>query len=264
MEFPSLENWHNTRNALHEAALILSVIQVGTLPPMPYALHYSLDYTDTGLSTYTLPFGTLQLDLRWVPGLLHIKLDAADDVSYSLDGYSQQGLMQAVLGTLREHGVQPTYNADHVQDDDAFAVQTSLISDFGNVLNNVFTLFARTRARLLGFMTPAVVFAHHFDLSFLWFVDPTRTNEETDPHINIGFSPGDNSISRPYIYLYGWSAETGYVHDAFKLPGLARWESEAFTGVRIDYDTLRSLPQAAVTTESVLVNVARGLQNALA
>jgi hypothetical protein len=263
MDFPSLENWQSTRAALHDAAMILSVLQVGTVEPRPYAMQYSLDYTDTGLSTYALPYGTLQLDLRWVPGLLHIKLDADDDVSYSLDGYSQVQLMQAVLGTLKEHGIEPTYNADHVQNDRDFVVQTSLISSFGTVLDNMFTVFARTRARLLGYMTPAVVFAHHFDLSFMWFKDPTRTDDHTDAHVNIGFSPGDAAISRPYIYVYGWSEAGGYLHDAFKLPSLASWEQDAFTGARIDYDALRALPRPDSTLEQVLLRVASGMMAAL-
>lgn len=262
MDFPSLENWQNTRDALHDTALLLNVLQVGIVPPMPYRLHYSLTYTDTGLSTYPLPFGTLQLDLRWVPGLLHIKFDDADDVSYSLDGYSQVELMQAVLGTLAEHGIEPAYNADHINNDHKFDVQTSIISDFGHVLNNIYTIMGRTRAHLMGYMTPAALFPHHFDLSMLWFKDHTQIDEHKHAHLNIGFSVGDATIPRPYFYIYGWRPD-GYVVDAFALPSGAQWENAAFEGARIDYDVIRQMPQPHITLENMLVKIAQGVFDAM-
>lgn len=264
MEFPELNDWQPTRQAIHDAAMILNVLQVGSIDPMPYALQYSLRFTETGLSTYQMPFGgTLDLDLHWVPGLLHIKFDDADDVSYPLDGYSQVTMLEAVLGTLSENGFEPAYNADHVQNDAPFAVQTKLISDFGRAMDHIYTIFARVRARFSGYMTPQVVFAHHLDLSCLVFRHPDKLDEHGDSHINIGFSAGDDMISMPYIYLYGWGPGIDYPTDGFDLPDGATWETEAFKGVRIDYATILGLQRPARTLENMVAEVATGLYNLL-
>ena len=253
---PALQDWEPTRTALHRAALILSVLQVGTGLKMPFSMQYSLQVTQRGLATYDLPFGDLTLDLGWVPGLLHIDVkDVEDDISYALHGCSAQSLMARVLSTLQEHGFAPDYNAEHVDSEDAFAADTTLITEYGHALNTIYTAFSRARAKMMGYMSPLVLWPHHFDLGFMWFNDPAQHDEHTDAHLNFGFSPGDEKIARPYFYVYGWEEARGYLTDVAPAPEHWTWEAEAFTGLRLDYDTLRAQKSPATLLEQALLAI---------
>ncbi len=84
-------------------------------------------------------------------------------------------------------------------------------------------------------MTPLVVWPHGFDASQLYFPGASF-DEHTQPHINYGFSPGSAGLPRPYVYAYAHPMPDGVFGTA--LPDGARWHSDGWTGVVIDYDVL--------------------------
>jgi hypothetical protein len=119
-----------------------------------------------------------------------------------------------------------------------------LAADYAQALYRIFTATARFRARLVGPMTPVVLWPEHFDLSFLWFATDKAT--EGNPHLNFGFAPYSEGLPRPYLYSYAFPLPADF--NAPKLPSLARWHTTGWTGVVVSYDELANLadPEAAI------------------
>jgi hypothetical protein len=239
MSLHELHNWEPTRNNLHRAAKLLNAVRLRYLEPMPNHLHHSLNVTPTGLTT-----GVLTTD----KGTVEVKLDfsTASVNGAVLNGHSLKTLSEAVL-TNAALDVPMT----NLTDDTPFEVNEALSADYAQSLYSIFTAFARFKARLAGATTPLVLWSHHFDLSFLWF--STTTYDESAPHLNFGFSPGDEGIPRPYFYAYVYPAPDNQTSTALPLP--ARWHSEGWTGVRIDYDDVRNETDTEVLIESLLLRV---------
>jgi hypothetical protein len=100
-----------------------------------------------------------------------------------------------------------------------------------------------------------VVWPHGFDLSFLWFA--RGFDEGGDPHLNFGFSPGSPGFPRPYVYAYAHPKPEGMFD--FKPPAPARWNTEPWTGIVIDYDALAAASDAESTLETLLLDIHAGL-----
>jgi len=97
-------------------------------------------------------------------------------------------------------------------------------------------------------MSPIVLWPHHFDMSFLWFVT-SNTDEHSAPHFNFGFAPFSDDIERPYFYAYAWGDKTGYVEVPLDPP--ARPSGRAWAGLYAEYDTLRNEPAFSETVEEM-------------
>jgi hypothetical protein len=128
---------------------------------------------------------------------------------------------------------------------------------YADALYRVFTALARFRARLQGHMTPLVVFPEHFDLSTLWFVEGDMDDHK--PHLNFGFAPFSPGLPRPYLYAYAYPYPADFA--APPLPAPARWHSEGWRGVVIDYDAIsqHNDPEAAI--ERLCLHVFASLQS---
>jgi hypothetical protein len=236
MPLPPLPNWETTRDNLQRAAQLLNAVRVQSVEKMPNHLHHSLHITPRGLSTGILSNGA-EIALDFV---------GANVNGVPLNGNNLKSLSGQVLD---KHHLE--VSMDKLQDETPFTVDTALSADYAQVLYSVFTALARFRARLYGPMSPIVVWPHHFDVSFLWFA--TKEDDESQPHMNFGFSPGDAGIPRPYLYAYA------YPHPAeatrIVLPPPARWHTEGWTGVRVDYDEWRIESNPEMMLEALLLNV---------
>ena len=116
-----------------------------------------------------------------------------------------------------------------------FAIDSTAAADYARLLYSAYTALARFRARLLGTMTPMVVWPHGFDLSFLWFRG-NDLDEHSQPHMNFGFSPGSAGFPRPYIYAYAYPPPKDLTERP--IPAPARWFTESWNGAVVDYDNL--------------------------
>lgn len=259
MPLPDLRDWEPTRDALHHAARVLGALQFGSSQEQAFDLHHSLKLNAVGLATERLPFGQLTLDLGWVPGLLHVKIAGIEDEhSFALDGHNLKTLMAAVAGAITGHGYVIDYDPADFADEEAFHIETAQISAYGQVLNTMFTAFARARARLAGYFSPLVIWPRAFDMSFMWFKDPQKLDPARDPHLKFGFSPGNRPIPRPFVYVQGKSA-AGLLDDVVSLPDNVIWEQVGFRGVRMDYDTFRRQSDTVAFVETMLLEIAARL-----
>ncbi len=241
MPLAELANFELTRNSLHRAAQLLHAVRLRYVEPMPNHLHHSLLVTPKGLTTGSLKIGggmtstgvTLDMTMGTVNGV-------------PLNGYSLQTLAIEVLSRAGLDVPMTDLNNEI-----PFEVNLDVSAEYAITLYTIFTSMSRFKGQLYGAMTPIVVWSHHFDLSFLWFATPTY--EESAPHMNFGFSPGDEGIPRPYFYSYLSPAPEDQTTTILPLP--ARWHSEGWKGARVDYDDVRNEAYPETVIETLLMQI---------
>jgi len=231
--FPKLENWNTTRDSLHTAAQVVGRVRKLFVPAQSNALHLALDVIPGGLSTGALP-GFHQVDLDFAQGQIRSEnfpqpVPIDNRMLQTLEAQAEV-VERAQEGEGINELVQVQPGKYHIEIDEAVA------RDYGEALYRVYTAMARFRAGLNGLMTPLVLWPHHFDLSFLYFLDTEGSDEEQDPHINFGFAPFSDAIDRPYFYAYLWPMKASLM--AKMLPSPAHWHDEDWQGAKIDYDTI--------------------------
>lgn len=234
MQLPPLSNWDSTRDSLHRAAQVIGVVKKALVPHQANALHLSLFVTPEGLTTERLEKGG-RLALNFVRRAVEYHPAQGEKASIPLAGNNAATLASALVEyTAHERGSVDTLPLPP----DAttpFSADPTVAADYARALYSVYTALARFRARLLGTMTPMVVWPHGFDLSFLWFRG-NDLDEHSQPHLNFGFSPGSAGFPRPYLYVYAWPSPDDLTSRS--RPSLARWFSGSWKGVVVDYDNL--------------------------
>ena len=250
MTLPSLKNWEPARDALHQIAKVIGALRVACSDPLPNDLHYSLDVTATGFSGGIMRGGGL-LDFNLKT--LRLRFTRGKQTVFALDvaGHSQLSLMRETLAAFADCGCSITPSMKRVIHDETFILEPALVADSLTALDAMYTALARFRAKLSGFMTPLVLWPHHFDTAFICFPSD-QINEHSDPQIAFGFAPASPGLDRPYIYAYAWSEPTGYLDLPLTPP--ARAITEGYTGLFLAYDDLRDSPEFASTVESALLD----------
>ncbi len=250
MILPTLQNWDATRKALHAAAQVVGGIKKVSVQPLPNYAHLGLYIIKDGLTTGRLSDGgELRLNLL---ELNVVYICPEGDVSkVALQGHSQASLTEAVLKAMTDAGHPAQPKRDEIADQTPLAVDAATAADYQEALYSIYTAITRFRARLLGIMSPVIIFPHGFDASFLWF--KRGSEERTDPHLNFGFSPGSAGFPRPYIYSYASPLPEGYFN--VKLPAPARFTREPWKGIVIDYDKLAAESDHETLLEQVLIDI---------
>ncbi|MDE2777051.1 MAG: DUF5996 family protein [Chloroflexota bacterium] len=250
MALPTLIEWEETRDALHQIALVMGAIRVACVDPLPNDLHFSLEVSEGGLSTGKMNCGgALHFDVE----MLRFSYAIGDDSVFSLDieDQSQISLTRRLLAAIGEFGCRGQLSMKHITSDKPFAIDRAQATAYASTIRAVSTTLARFRAKLKGCMTPLVLWPHHFDLAFIWFATE-GTNERNDPHIAYGFAPFSPGLARPYIYAYAWSRKTGYLQLPLGAP--AQPITDAYTGLYAPYDLLRQLNPFDAAVETMLMN----------
>ena len=228
---PALTNWDTTKLILHRAAKVVSAFRKAFSPQLPNALHLSLYIRDFGLTTGKLPFGEIELHLA--DGRVCTMVgERGHDIS--LGGANPAVLRAAMLAVLRDHGVSGDVPA--IDDAAPFEIDAAQAADYLTALWRVTDALRELRADWLGSVTPLVVWPHGFDASQLWFPNG-EPDESKQPHLAFGFSPGSAGLPRPYVYAY--ASPMPDTLPGTPLPTGTRWHDQGWSGVVIDYDTLR-------------------------
>ncbi len=238
MPLPSLSNWSKTRDALHQAALVVGAIRVACADPLPNDRHFSLDLTEAGLSTGALrAVGALHLDFTE----LQIRFERGGKALFSLNlpGHSQVSLMRRALDLFADIGCHIEPSMKHILGESDFEINPGQAADYWQVLTAVYSALSSFRGTVRGCATPLVLWPHHFDLGFICF-PRGGGSEQSDPQVAFGFAPFSPSLERPYVYVYAWSGPTGYVQAPLDSPAEAI--AGAYTGLYAAYDRLRNLP----------------------
>lgn len=250
MALPALSDWDSTRSGLHQAAQVLGGIRKAVAAPLPNYAHLGLFVTPTGLTTGKLPEGD-QLLLDFTTQVITYICPVNTHNPVALAGHTQMTLTDAVIEAMTNagHGVQP--DRAKITGTQLFEINPALAQDYAPALHSIFSAMARFRARLLGSMSPMIIWPHGFDLSSLWFA--RGSVEGKDPHLNIGFSPGSPGFPRPYIYIYAHPMPVGM--SEVELPEPAYWTHERWTGIVIDYDYLAAQSDHEAVLEGMLGSI---------
>ncbi len=269
MPLSKLHNWQPTADHLHAAARILGFLRLLGIDKQPHYLEQGLRVTPLGVATDTLPGGgAVLLDFThgtfvYEPGrgqgdviplagksqgaLLMTLLELLDQPEFGGALASQPGvhIIDRAYAYARSRSYRPPVRSD-LAGDQPLDIDTDTGRGYAEALWSIFNGVARFRARLLGQMTPVVVWPHHFDLSTLWFLGEP---DEHKPHINLGFAPFSEGLPRPYLYAYAYPYPEPF--DPPPLPAPARWHTEGWTGVVVDYDAIASQNDPAEFVEAL-------------
>jgi hypothetical protein len=88
-----------------------------------------------------------------------------------------------------------------------------------------------------GVTSPIFVYAHHFDLSLVWFP------HDDERQLSVGWSTGDETVNEPYIYLTAYPEPAGFTE--LDLPAAAHWQVEGFSGAILPYAVLAASDRPA-------------------
>ncbi len=239
-----LEDWRDTRDALHEYSRVLGNLRRAMTPSSKHWWHITLHVSARGLTTTPIPVGPRALELVLNPVEQRVELDTSygEHATIELAGLSQRALADRLAGEFQIVGIEaPSWESaqweDTVRDyDDAAA------SRYWQALTRIDGLFREFKGSLREETGPVQVFPHHFDLSLNWFsgrlvpgVDPAD-EESADEQMNFGFVPGDSGIDAAYFYATAYPVPAGLIES--DLPDGAYWQTEGFTGAVLPYDTL--------------------------
>jgi len=189
---------------MHNASKILLTMRLIGIAPLPNGLRHSLlpSLSEPALTTGVLTFGG-DLRLNFVNPSIHHVQNGETLFDIPLDGHSQKSLFTQVYAEYAKLGISltpPPASADNITDDTPFDISPKATYALYETMLSVYGWIASAKARFLGFQTPLAWWAHGFDLSCLWFA--SGTDDQKDPHINIGFSPGTPDIGDAYLYFY--------------------------------------------------------------
>lgn len=220
MSLPPLPDWHPTKTTLHQAAQVISTVRVATIDALPNHLHHSLTPTPNGATTGNLPhLGEFNLDYR--TGKLEHTHNGALISTHKLDGATQANLFAALSEEIHEMEYDVALPTPGDLSEEPLTFDRAHGAAFADLNAWAFDVIARTKAHALGCQTPLVLWSHGFDLSTLVFA--RGHNEEADPHMNLGFSPGTDAHPTPYLYIYAYP-EQAALRDA--LPEGWAWQTD--------------------------------------
>lgn len=254
MPLPTLAGWDATRRGLHRASQVISTLRRALIPPQPNALHLSLYVNRFGLTSGRLPDGS-ELALDFASGEAVYHTPAGNTHRVRLAGRAPNAVLVDLLlltGADRD-------KAREKMPEDASApldLDSHVAADYATVLYAVYSGLARFRARLSGTMTPLVVWPHGFDLSFLWFRG-NISDEQREPHLNFGFSPGSEGLPRPYLYAYAWPTPDDLTSRSVPVP--ASIYTGAWKGVIASYDEIARAGDTEALVETLALEIYRAL-----
>ncbi|MBN8620328.1 MAG: hypothetical protein J0L63_15570 [Anaerolineae bacterium] len=247
MSLPALQDWDATRNALHQAAQVVGAVRKSRINALPNYAHLGLFVTKSGLSTGALTEEDhLLLDMQQQAVIYTCPAGSIHVVP--IRDHTQVSLTDAVLQAMTDAGHPASIDRSKLTGTDLLSIRPDAASQYGNALYSLYSSLARVRGRLMGSMSPLIVWPHGFDLSFLWF--KRGFEERTDPHLNFGFSPGSTGLPRPYVYAYAYPLPATFFD--IGLPEGARFNIDPWKGIVIDYDWLTGLDDHEHVLEDML------------
>lgn len=244
MKFPPLvlEDWRETRDALHAYARVIGSIRRGMTPFAKHWWHITLSVSARGLTTTPIPANgaTFELVLNPMQGQLELSTSEGREARIPFHGQSQRALYGAIVASLGELGVRCSVQLEPA--DTSYEYLPDAAAQFWCALTQIDTIYKEFKGGLREETGPVHIFPHHFDISLNWFsgrlvqgADPSDA-EAADEQMNFGFVTGDESIAEAYFYATAYP-KPATLTDA-PLPDGAYWHTEGFTGAILMYDQL--------------------------
>lgn len=219
-----------TRNYLQDITLVLSSMQRAFLPQDSHDWHYGLEVSMRGISTQQFMIGNEPT--RMLLDLVRNKVRIGD-TNWSLEEYAAPEIIKNIRVWLEARGIsvaleQPKFSSHSLFNE----------GQAGRYADSLWWLDARFRnlkdTLQQGSISPILLYAHHFDLSLVWFP------HSDERQLGLGYSTGDDTIAEPYLYLtmYPLHADFGTI----ELPDAAHWQTQGFHGAVLTYAALQASP----------------------
>lgn len=251
--FPSLDGWEATKESLHWYTKAVGVVPRAHAEFHPNWWHIALKVQPDGLVTENMPLPGggiffMKMDLKnHVVSLITSK----DEVkTFSLtDGLSSTAFGDQLLDGVADLGLSAEYAREIFENEDTRSYNPADAERYFSVLVNVDQIFKKHRISLNGQVGPVQLWPHGFDLAFEWFgsrvVEYVEDGEVTGypAQLNLGFSPGEPSHSKPYFFSNPWPFEDAFLLDK-PLPKGARWFTDSWQGTIFPYEELVGDDQA--------------------
>jgi hypothetical protein len=282
MSYPNYQSWALTAHGLHKGAQLLGAVQRLTQPPLPAYQELGLQVQKEGFVTGVLPAGSrLLLDLT--SGSLVLTASSGRKSSYPLNGRTQAEAFTELFGALASNELAPILPAGSdlfervsngiaargkryqppqratLVEESVMTVDLQAARDYLELVQQIYTGTARFLAHLSGMRTSLIVWPHGFDLSSLSFMGSEI--DESQPHMNFGFSPFSAGMN--YAYLYAYAHPYPQRFEPPPLPKGARWNSAGWTGMLLPYEELVGEDDLARAVENSFTVVYKGLRSLL-
>jgi hypothetical protein len=249
---PALTHWEETRTALHQSLQVLRSTRLLGVDPLPNSLEYGALPTTYGATTGPLNFGG-ELHLDFGRGFIDFKEGDTEVFTVALAGHNQTSLFDTVFAEFERAGHKLQPNRSKITNTTPFQLNPESGRVYAGVMWRMYTALARFRGRILGWVTPIMLWPHGFDLSFLWF--PSGTEETKDPHVNFGFSPFTADVGQPYVYFYAYPVVAGLDK---AVPSPMRWHTAwATPGGVLEYEKFAGTNDPEAMIEDLLSEVYR-------
>jgi len=257
-KLPQLKDWESTRDALREAIQPLRSAGILGRDSMRNQLEYSTNPTEHGATTGPLNFGG-ELSLDFIELTIRYVVDGDTVFEVPLEGKSQKSLFESVFKEFDDRNILTDSDSLSILKSHSkkavsttpFEINPKHAKDYAGAQWRIYTAMSNFRSQLPDEKTPVVLWPHGFDLSFLWFKG--SFDEEKDPHMNFGFSPGFED-ARPYLYFYASPVPNGLIGS--DLPRNGKWiEQWSTPGGSFDYDEFLSDEDPEKSISKVLFEV---------
>jgi hypothetical protein len=250
MSLPKLQEWQRTKQVLHDALQIVLRASLIDRDPQPNDLQYSTVPTHFGATSGELTFGGV-LELHYVSGDLVYRRDGEPVFAVDINGKSQTEVFDHVFKAFAEAGLDLDPTRDKITGLAPFVLDLDQASGYAALQWHMYMTLSMLKGRLYGPQTPVALWPHGFDLSTLWF--PGAMDEQNEPHINFGFSPGTPDVGQPYVYFYTWPVPD-QLPDG--LPEMMTWNTAWSTpGGLLEYEKFRDERQPELVVVELLTDI---------
>lgn len=268
--FPELHlaEWKESRDTLHKYAGMVGAIRENLSVPHPHWWHISLQVSERGLTTTSLPVvkgfndKTFEVILDLQNHKLRIESDHRELKQILLTGQSLSALCDEACSLLNDLGVTPKIDKSKFMDGKRGLYNPGHVLKYWKALKKVNSALNKFRDELDKERSPVQLWPHHFDISMSWFsgrLVPGKNPDDAESskeQIMFGFSTGDETIPDAYFYILPYPLPKEFPN--FELPANAKWNTEGFTGGLMMYDSIVK----AENPEEKLLNYFRTFQRA--
>ena len=256
-------DWSDTAATLHMWTQIVGKIRMVQSPWLNHAWHVTLYVTPRGMTTGTIPHGSLtfSIDFDFIDHQLVICSCEGDVVRLPLEPQDTADFYRTVMDSLDKLGVPSKINTMPNEVEEAIpfdedrthnAYDADAVNRFWRVLYQVDRIFSSFRARFQGKASPSHFFWGSFDLAVtrfsgrtapdhpgglpnmpLWVAQEAYSREVS----SAGFWPGSDAAPEPIFYSYAYPTPEGFA-DAAVSPSAATWSKDLGEFV-LPYDAVR-------------------------
>lgn len=251
-QFPQLQGWEATRDALHAYAKVICAVPRALAEPHPKWWHISLKPHPDGAATDPIPLGgegdtRLQLVLNLRTHSVELLHNAAVERAFTLESAPSAAALAGRL-TVEIHGLggRLELDPDQIEHNAPRTYQMEQAAAYRGALHSTAQALSQLRAQLAGDVGPVQLWPHNFDLAFEWFGTLMVKRNEPDgtgelpAQINFGFAPGDSTYPDPYFYSNPWPFAQELVDH--ELPSAGRWFTKSWNGSLLPYAAMVGQP----------------------